>query len=199
MKKILFIIVALSFFACKNDKKTTTPEPTSEITATTEITDSITSEEEEKLPILTGIQSRQAISEAPYDSWFGPNYATYIVDTESLEKIVPLFKDVTVKIFMGTWCSDSQREVPNFFKILDAMNVYEKNVSVKNYELITVDEDKVTPEHLEDGFEITNVPTFIFYRDGKEINRIVEVPVVSLEKDMLSILTGEDYKHTYAE
>jgi hypothetical protein len=52
---------------------------------------------------------------------------------------------------------------------------------------------------LEDGFDITNVPTFIFYRNGKEINRIVESPVISLEKDMLSILAGEVYKHTYAE
>ncbi len=199
MKKILYIIVVLSFFACKNDKKTTTPEPTPEITATTEQTDSIPSEEEEKLPILTGVQSRQAISEAPYDSWFAPNYATYVVAIETVEKIIPLFKDVKVKIFMGTWCEDSQREVPRFYKILDAMNTYQKNASVSNYELITVNEDKVTPEHLEDGFDITNVPTFIFYRDGKEINRIVESPVISLEEDMLRILAGEDYKHTYAE
>jgi len=199
MKKILYIIIALSFFACKNEKKTATPEPTSETTATTEQTDSIPSEDEEELPILTGVQTRKAISEAPYDTWFAPNYSTYVVDTETLEKIIPLFKGVSVKIFMGTWCSDSQREVPHFYKILDAMNVYEKNASVNNYELITVDEDKVTPEHLEDGFDITNVPTFIFYRDGKEINRIVEAPIVSLEKDMLSILSGEDYKHTYKE
>jgi thiol-disulfide isomerase/thioredoxin len=193
MKKLLYIVVILSFFACKNEKKET-KTPTTETTAATKQTDSIASEEEEKLPILTGIQTRASISAAPYDSWFAPTYSTYPADKETLDKVKPLLADVKVKVFMGTWCEDSQREVPHFYKLLDIMKVGDKNL-----ELITVDEEKVTPEHLEDGFNITNVPTFIFYRDGKEINRIVESPIVSLEEDMLSILSGEDYKHSYAE
>ncbi|MBC8753483.1 thioredoxin family protein [Kordia sp. YSTF-M3] len=193
MKKLLYIVVALSFFACKNEKKEI-KIPTTETTATTEQTDSIASEEEEKLPILTGIQTRASISAAPYDSWFSPTYATYPADKVTLDKVKPLLADVNVKIFMGTWCEDSQREVPHFYKLLDIMKVDDKSL-----ELITVDEEKVTPEHLEDGFNITNVPTFIFYRDGKEINRIVESPIVSLEEDMLSILSGKEYKHSYAE
>lgn len=192
MKKIFYILVALAFFACKNEKKESLP--TTETTATTEQTDSIPSEEAEELPILTGIQTREAISAAPYDTWFAPTYSTYPVDKEVTNKMQPLFADVNVKVFMGTWCEDSQREVPHFYKILDIMKVTDSKV-----ELITVDKEKETPNHLEDGFNITNVPTFIFYRDGKEINRIVESPVVSLEEDMLLILYGKDYKHTYAE
>ena len=188
MKKILYILIAISFFACKNEKKT------SETTATTEEMTSETEEIKEELPILTGAQTREAISSAPYDSWFAPTYSTYPVDREVAAEIKSLFKNVTVKIFMGTWCEDSQREVPHFYKILDAMNVAKEDV-----ELIAVDEEKVTPNHLEDGFDITYVPTFIFYRNGKEINRIVESPVNSLEEDMLTILSGDDYKHTYAE
>ncbi|WP_430409860.1 thioredoxin family protein [Kordia sp.] len=195
MKRILYILVALAFFACKDEKKTTTPEPIQEeTTATTEEATSETEESAEKLPILTGIQSREAIATAPYDSWFGATYAVYSVDKETLDTVKPLTNDVKIKIFMGTWCEDSQREVPHFYKIADVLKLDEKNI-----ELITVDEEKETPEHLEDGFNITNVPTFIFFKDGKEINRIVEFPVTSLEKDMLHILSGEAYKHSYAE
>lgn len=195
MKKILYLFIAITFFACKDEKKTTAPEETAkETTATTATIDLEAEEEEEKLPILTGVQTREAISDAPYDSWFGPNYSTYPVDKEVAEQVKPLLKDVKVKIFMGTWCEDSQREVPQFYRILDVIKASDNEI-----EIITVDEDKMTPAHLEDGFDITNVPTFIFYKNGEEMNRIVESPVASLEKDMLSILSGEDYKHTYAE
>ncbi|WP_046757278.1 thioredoxin family protein [Kordia jejudonensis] len=195
MKKIIYIFIALAFFACKDEKKTPTPEPVQEeVTATTEETESETEEEGEKLPILTGVQIRETIATAPYDVWFGPTYAVYSADKETLDAIKPLTKDVKIKIFMGTWCEDSQREVPQFYKITDVLEINERDI-----ELITVDEEKETPEHLEDGFNITNVPTFIFLKDGKELNRIVEFPVTSLEKDMLSILSGEAYKHSYAE
>jgi thiol-disulfide isomerase/thioredoxin len=190
MKKILYIFVALALFACDNgkkEKKVTPKDTPSQVEQTAE-------ETEEELPILTGVQTRETISKAPYDSWFAPTYSTYPVDKETAGKFQPLVADVSVKLFMGTWCEDSQREVPHFYRILDVMNMDDLTV-----ELITVDRDKVTPEHLEDGFDITNVPTFIFFKDGKEINRIVESPVTSLEKDMLSILSGEDYKHIYAE
>ena len=93
---------------------------------------------------------------------------------------------------MGTWCEDSQRETPNFIKILKQVDF-----DFNNLELITVNREKITPQGLENGLNITNVPTFIFYKDGKEINRIVEFPIESLEEDMINILTNKDYKHAY--
>ncbi|WP_298418237.1 thioredoxin family protein [uncultured Kordia sp.] len=195
MKRLLYICITLAFFACKEEKKTATPESVQEeTTATTEETTSEAEESAEKLPILTGVQSRKAIASAPYDSWFGTTYAVYAADKETLDAVKPLTNGVKVKIFMGTWCEDSQREVPHFYKIVDVLKLDDANI-----ELITVDEEKETPKHLEDGFNITNVPTFIFMKDGKEMNRIVEFPVTSLEKDMLQILSGEAYKHSYAE
>jgi hypothetical protein len=57
--------------------------------------------------------------------------------------------------------------------------------------------EKTTPQNYEEGLHVTNVPTFIFYKDGKEMNRIVEFPIKTLESDMLTILKGEPYKHAY--
>ncbi|MBK5212863.1 MAG: thioredoxin family protein [Flavobacteriaceae bacterium] len=148
----------------------------------------------EESVMLLGKANRKGLQMDAFKEWFNPGYETYKLDAESLEKLKPLLKDATITIFMGTWCEDSQRETPHFYKILDAANFDELKLT-----LITVSEDKTTPQGFEKGKNITNVPTLIFYKDGKELGRIVEYPIESLEKDMLAILSGKEYKHAYAE
>ena len=41
-----------------------------------------------------------------------------------------------------------------------------------------------------EGLNIEKVPTFIFYKNGIEIGRIIESPEKSIEKDFLKILNG---------
>ena len=52
-------------------------------------------------------------------------------------------------------------------------------------ELIGMTLEKTTPDSLELNQNLINVPTFIFKKDGKEINRIVEFPLETIEKDIL--------------
>ena len=61
---------------------------------------------------------------------------------------------------MGTWCGDSQEQTPVFYKILD-----ESNFDYNHLELITVNRSKVTPDNLQEGFNIERVPTFIIYKN----------------------------------
>jgi len=43
-----------------------------------------------------------------------------------------------------------------------------------------------------DVYGVENVPTFIFFRNGEELGRIIEAPDKSLEEDMAGIiLTNE--------
>ena len=93
---------------------------------------------------------------------------------------------------MGTWCGDSKRETPRFYKILELADF-----EMKDFELVTVNRSKKTPDNLQAGLNIFKVPTFIFYKDGKEIGRYVEYARVSLEKDILKIVSGLPYKHSY--
>ena len=93
---------------------------------------------------------------------------------------------------MATWCGDSRRETPRFFKILD-----ETGFNQNNFELIAVNKNKKTPDNLQEGFTIIRVPTFIFYKDSEEVGRYVEYPRETLEKDILKIVTGAPYKHSY--
>ena len=134
-----------------------------------------------------------------YNSWLQKislvkEYNDYTLTEEMEDAIEDKLKEFTITIFMGTWCEDSQNQVPKFYKILEEVDYPSRKIT-----LITMARDKTTPENYEAGLNITNVPTFIFYKNGKEINRIVESPRVSLEQDMIDILYGNNYKHIYIQ
>ena len=183
--KILVIAlsgIVLSLFSFKNMNNQTNTTP-SKITINKAESD-----------MLVGKIEWSQLQEGEYGEWFTPHFKDYAVEMESVPEIKKLMDGVTVTTFMGTWCGDSKRESPRFYKIMKAADVADANL-----ELIAVTHEKTTPKGLEKGMDIQRVPTFIFKKDGKELGRIVEYPVESLEKDMLKILKGEDYKHSYSE
>lgn len=141
---------------------------------------------------LTGLAQKSDFEKEPFSKWFNEGYNNYHPDLPTIEALKPLLKRVKIKAVIGTWCGDSRRDVPQFYKILDLCDF-----NYKNLEMITVNREKKAPGNEQDGLGITHVPTFIFYKDGKEINRYVEFARVSLEKDILSILKNEGYKHSY--
>ena len=55
-----------------------------------------------------------------------------------------------------------------------------------------------SPTGEEKGLDIIKVPTIIFFKDGKEVNRIVESPLETLEEDMAQIIFQKDYVPNYA-
>lgn len=194
----VYLAIALVFTvtSCKN-MRLDTPAAVSESNTT-----SVTQEEPEETLIVEQVKpeniigkfSKEDLLEDPYSIWYTKNYSAYNVDEEKAAALKLLLNDVEVTTFMGTWCGDSKREVPRFYKILESAGIETSDIS-----LIGVTRQKNTPDGLEKGLEITNVPTFIFTKDGKEIGRIVEYPIESLEADMLKILKGEAYKHAYED
>jgi tetratricopeptide (TPR) repeat protein len=148
-------------------------------------------------PMLLGAGNRTGIEKVPYSEWFNKNYSNYRVDSATANLIKPLLKKRTITIFLGTWCGDSKREVPRFYKILDycrASPAAIQLVMVSNHS----DAYKQSPRHEEKGLNIFRVPTFIIREKGKEIGRIIESPVESLEKDLYKILKGIAYEPRFA-
>lgn len=143
---------------------------------------------------LVGQLDITSFDQEPYKEWFDKNYADYKLNDSIISVLKPHLKDVKIVGFMGTWCEDSQRETPVFYKILNATNFNQDSL-----QLIAVDEDKKAPKNFQKGFDITNVPTFIFFKDGKEIGRFVEYAIETVEEDFLKITSGQDYKHAYEE
>ncbi len=118
-------------------------------------------------------------------TWFDKNYKAYKTDKKVISELKQKFKNVKVLAFMGTWCGDSRRKVPRFYKILD-----EIRYDFKDLKMITVNRQKKA-NGLEQGFDIKRVPTFIILKNNKEIGRIIETPKYNstIEKDLLEIVT----------
>lgn len=143
---------------------------------------------------LVGLANKESFNQVPFNTWFNKNYDSYTPDATVVSEIKSNLKGVTVKGFMGTWCGDSKRETPKFYKILEQVGFDENNVA-----MATVNRTKKTPDNLQEGLNIIKVPTFVFYKGGEEIGRFVEYPRETLEKDILKIVSGQDYKHSYAK
>ena len=172
MKKTILLLLPFIFLNCS---------PTGKIIAI----------DNEKIMIEKATKSD--LEKAPFDSWFTSGFNEYKPNEEVINQLKDKVTNVTVTIFMGTWCEDSHIQVPNFYKVLQESQFKDRGIT-----LIAMDKNKTTPSNYEDGLNITNVPTFIFYEKGIEINRIAESPIISLEQDMLDILSGKDYKPNYS-
>ena len=190
--RILYLVFCFFLILACNDsqnKKKSFPTENEII----QIPDSLLGKDWEGNEILVGKVSLAQLSTYTSD-WFSNEYDLYKTNQSLLTKIKPLLNNKKVTLIMGTWCEDSQREVPGMIKILT-----EAGYPTSSMDIIAVDEDKTTPGKLEKVFELFNVPTLIFSENGTEINRIVEFPINGLEQDILAILSGEDYKNAYAE
>lgn len=151
---------------------------------------------DDETPFLLGKINKDGLTSENYNEWFSKNYEDYELDQATIKAINSKLKEYQITLFMGTWCGDSKLEVPRFYKILEACNFPKDQLTVialsrKPYMY------KQSPNHYESGLNIHRVPTFIFYKDRKEVNRIVEHPVESLEKDILSIIASDDYQSNY--
>jgi len=135
--------------------------------------------------ILINLSTRPVLMEFPgFKERYDLEYTNYKTDTVTLIAIKPLMKDKKVTLVMGTWCGDSKLQVPHFYKIIDDLSIPEKDIT-----LICVDGTKKAENGLVDKLNIERVPTLIIYENGKELGRIVESPKISLEKDLLEILS----------
>lgn len=147
-------------------------------------------------PYLLGEIDKNRLTSENYNAWFSENYNNYEVDETAIIHLTSELKNCNITLFMGTWCGDSKQEVPKFFKILEACNYPMEQLNV-----IALSREpnlyKQSPQHEEAGLNIHRVPTFIFYKNGIEINRIVEHPVETFEQDMLNILTTNSYQSNY--
>lgn len=141
-----------------------------------------TAQENNESKYLTGEVSHQELKN---DSLFAKYYQSGFRDYEvtGAKQIENSLSGIKIKVVLGTWCHDSQVQVPRFFKILTEAD-YKKDTA----EILCVNLDKKIPGKNISSLNIKRVPTFIFYQDEKEIGRIVESPKQSLEEDMLNIL-----------
>jgi thiol-disulfide isomerase/thioredoxin len=86
-------------------------------------------------------------------------------------------------IVLGTWCSDSKREVPRFFRVFDKLG-WDKEIIT----MYAVDKGKTLPEFEKLNLDIERVPTFLIYNADELVGTIVETPETSFEEELIRIL-----------
>lgn len=137
-------------------------------------------------PVLVGPLSRSEV-EAAVPDWV----AAEIDARPDLEAAVEMAAvgsaESRVTVFLGTWCSDSRRELSRFWRALD-----EAGGEVA-FELayVGVNRDKDEPAEALAGVGLEYVPTFVVETGGAEVGRIVEESPNGIEHDLAALLRGE--------
>ena len=129
-----------------------------------------TTVDNEKVTILNGILQKSDIAiNAAFTNWYTSNQNGYKIDTTVTNVMTSTKDKVQYVVFGGTWCGDTQYILPKFFKLQEQSGLSENNISFYG-----VDRSKKTLGNIADAFKITNVPTIIVMKDGKEVGRVVE-------------------------
>jgi thiol-disulfide isomerase/thioredoxin len=135
-------------------------------------------------PVIVGETTRAAVEAAP--EWMAAE-AESQPDPEASKALSSVPPGAEVTVFLGTWCGDSRREVPRFWKAVDLAGA---NVPFTIH-YIGVDRQKKEPSAPVTNNNILYVPTFIVSREGREVGRVVEESPNGIEKDLLSLLNGQ--------
>jgi thiol-disulfide isomerase/thioredoxin len=179
MKKIMFAIAIVAIAtSCKVQSKITTQTRTYEVSRDAES------------KILKGNIDRALIETDTSFKWFQENMKYGSADAAAVQALQKNGSKVHFVVFGGTWCHDTQSLLPVFYRLLDKSNVPDTAVT-----LIGVDRNKTSLNSLHSAFKITNVPTFIVMKDGKEVGRVVEYGKYgAIDKELGEIVALADTK-----
>lgn len=185
MKSVRLMMTALTIAllataGCKSSPGAATPDEPQAAESEPEAPE----EPAEKAEDFTGEVTREGILEG--DAGWKAAYDKAEPDAETSKKLGQVEPGATVEVYLGTWCGDSRREVPRFWKALDQAGDVPFELSY-----VGVDRSFNADEVSLDDVDLEAVPTFVVFRDGDEVGRVVENAPDTIEADLLSLLTGE--------
>ena len=135
----------------------------------------------DSLPIITGTLNDTLFQSEWFANW--SQSKGYKPDAETIKALQQVnSNNLTFKVYLGTWCEDSQIHVPAFLVVAAMLNY--------KYELIGVNREKECPFEKKNckNWDITKLPTIVVFQDQIEKGRIVETPELSVENDLLKII-----------
>ncbi len=136
--------------------------------------------------IVTGVFSHTLLESDSSFLWYRENYAAFMPDSASVAVIAATAKNIHFIVVGGTWCGDTKRELPKFFKTVSLAHIPDTNIV-----LYGVDRSKKSNDGFTEKYNIINVPTFILLSNGKELGRIVESEKRGMEFDLVDLLQAK--------
>lgn len=111
-------------------------------------------------------------------------------DAEAGAALAAVEPGAVLTVYLGTWCSDSRRELSRLWRALDDAGVFSEDDLPFTVEYLALDRDKREPSGRAAAAGVEYVPTFVVSRGGEEVGRVVEVADQGIERDLLALLTG---------
>ena len=137
------------------------------------------------IPLLGAVPKKVERNEILKDETWLREYDRYVPDGALLESLKSKISGTSrVVVYFGFWCGDSENHVPKFLKTLDKLPAPGLKADFFSVERKANKDQKYYVEEL----KIERIPAFIFYRDGRELGRIVENPKTEMLDDILTIL-----------
>lgn len=119
--------------------------------------------------MIKGWMTKYLLANDPAFGWYAPAHDGYKADSTVVLDMTAGVGKVQLFVFGGTWCDDSQYILPRFFKLQELSGLPDSAIS-----FFGVDRNKKTLGGISEALQVTNVPTFIVFRNGKEAGRVVE-------------------------
>lgn len=117
---------------------------------------------------------------------FSDGFDAFDASKEQLDLVAKWPDNLNVEVYFGTWCHDSQREVPKFLKLVALQQA--QNGKSLSYQLVTLDYNKQEPEMRARNAKVKYTPTFVVKLGDKEIGRIVENTQQSYAHDITQMI-----------
>jgi thiol-disulfide isomerase/thioredoxin len=153
MKNIWLVIFAVSIATITNAQTPYTTAPDEKTGGT----------------ILTGVINKYTLINHPNFNWYASSQQSYKPNVSIINAFEVAKSSIHFILFGGSWCDDTQFILPKFFKLQELSGFPDSSIS-----FFGVDRDKKTLGNVSAAFQITNVPTIIVMKAGKEIGRVVE-------------------------
>lgn len=133
-------------------------------------------------PPLVGVLTLETLKSAKPDYVYAA--ARYTPDPAAIAVFQKVDQPTRIVVFFGSWCSHCKHWMPKLIQSYDQA----KNPNL-TLEIYGVDEEQSEPADALKSFGVSETPTFIVMRGGKELGRIEEAPEgSSLESDLARFL-----------
>lgn len=110
----------------------------------------------------------------------------YVPQPAAIDYLSQVSVPVKIEIYYGHWCGDSVNNIPKFIKVMETAANPAFEMEFWSVERMPKGE-KRGPVN---GRQLKAIPTFVVFVDSKECGEIVENPEITIEDDLVAILSN---------
>lgn len=136
--------------------------------------------------ILKGVINKDLIKKDSTFKWYASSQKAYAQPDTGIVRKFRKDSSVQYIIFGGTWCEDTQFILPKFFTLQEKAGIADNRIT-----FFGVDRQKQSFGNITSAMNITNVPTIIVMKNGKEVGRVVEYGKTGKWDKELSEIVGK--------